>query len=88
MEEGGGGGGLLHLFHSEHPNMTTIASIDWFSHRSTTQPSIVGSQHAAELMCKPPPIFCVSTHVAARRKQYAAGTGGGGGTEQRRVTSQ
>jgi len=37
-------------FYNEHPNTVTIARIVWFSHRSTTQPSLEGSQHAAELV--------------------------------------
>lgn len=55
----------LRLRQSEQANTTVIARIDWFSHRSTTQPSLEGSQQAALLKDIPPPIFCNKTHVAS-----------------------
>ena len=58
--------------HKEHPNTMTIARIVSFSHRSTTCPSIACSQHAAEPTCKPPPVFCVKTQVAADNRNTRA----------------
>lgn len=55
----------LSRLYKAHPKTITMARIVSFSHRSTTCPSIAGSQHAAEPTYNPPPIFCVKTQVAS-----------------------